>query len=134
MRRALFIFYTVLLTFAGSGGDGGAQTTHVAPGATRAQAHMKGYELYAWRVRGRWYFSLLVGTNRVKTRAEATSRASRLDGVESLKRSLRRLPAGAEVFWLTRRVPRMSVPPRELVEELRGYCRRHGVVLHVVEN
>src|SRR2546423_13466191 len=34
---------------------------------------MKGYELYSWKSRGEWHFSLLIGTNRLKTFSEVNS-------------------------------------------------------------
>src|SRR5919206_1911803 len=60
---------------------------------------MKGYELYSWRARGEWYFALLIGTNRLKTRREVRAPGARLRGVEALKRRLDLLGEGEEVSW-----------------------------------
>ncbi|HEX8708697.1 MAG TPA: hypothetical protein VF723_10685 [Pyrinomonadaceae bacterium] len=96
--------------------------------AARARS-MKGHELYSWRARGGWYFSLLVGTNRLKSYAEVTSRRVRIGGVAALKRELGKLPAGEEVFWSSGRLRGLSLPPPRIVEELRAYCERRGVRL-----
>ncbi len=41
-----------------------------------AAGSMKGYELYSWQDGDRWYFSVLVGTNRNKTLDEIRSPGS----------------------------------------------------------
>ncbi|HEX8473159.1 MAG TPA: hypothetical protein VF666_03945 [Pyrinomonadaceae bacterium] len=127
MRRAFSIFTLLLLWFAfvsGVQGSGVANARRVGQ-----QPHMKGYELYSWQTGGEWYFSLLPGTNRLKTHAEVTSRKARMRGIAALKRSLRRLPEGGEVFWTTRGMPRMSLPPRAVLDEMSVYCRERGITL-----
>jgi hypothetical protein len=64
-----------------------------------AQHSMKGYELYSWRTNGDWYFSLLMGTNRLKTREEISAPKNRLSSVRALKEKLQQLPKGEEVIW-----------------------------------
>ena len=46
---------------------------------------MKGYELYSWKSRGEWLFSLLIGTNRLKTFREVSSRKIRVPGVRAAR-------------------------------------------------
>ena len=90
---------------------------------------MKGYELYSWQTHKGWHFSLLVGTNRLKKYAEATSPKVRINGVAALKRKLRELPRGEEVFWSAKRFRKMSLPPPRILEELNAYCERLGLRL-----
>ena len=90
---------------------------------------MKGYELYSWHTREGWYFSLLVGTNRLKKYAEVISPKVRINGVAALKRKLGELPRGEEVFWSSKRFRKMSLPPTGIVEELNLYCERRGIKL-----
>ena len=92
---------------------------------------MKGYELYSWKYRGEWYFSLLVGTNRLKSRKEVTSLKVRLKGVEALKLRLNRLSRGEEVSWSEGLIPRMVLPPDHIIEEIKTYCNQHGLILRV---
>lgn len=90
---------------------------------------MKGYELYSWHTHKGWYFSLMVGTNRLKKYTEATSSKVRINGVAALKRKLGELPRGEEVFWSSKRFRKMSLPPEGIVDELSAYCERRGIKL-----
>lgn len=92
---------------------------------------MKGYELYSWKVRGRWHFSLLVGTNRLKNRKEVTQSKVRLEGVEALKRKLNLLAKGEQLTWSTDLVPGTVLPPMEIIEAVRAYCNRRSIILRM---
>ena len=94
---------------------------------------MKGYELYSWKFRGEWYFSLLVGTNRLKSRKEVTSLKVRVKGVEALKLRLNRLSRGEEVSWSEGLIPRMVLPSDNIIKEVETYCNQHGLILRVSE-
>ena len=94
---------------------------------------MKGYELYSWQEKGEWYFTLLTGTNRIKTYAEVTSPDVRVKDPEALKSELDRLSVGEQVFWLVGRVPGMTLPPEAVVNELREYCEGRGIRLEVTD-
>jgi hypothetical protein len=95
---------------------------------------MKGFELYSWQESGRWYFSLLVGTNRAKTVEEIHASGARLDGMDALTPALRRIAAGQWVTWWTPSWAKGSVsfPPQQVVEQVRGVCREQGLELQVV--
>jgi hypothetical protein len=95
----------------------------------RLAPSMKGYELYSWKMSKGWYFTLLVGTNRLKKYVEATSPKARIKGVSALKRKLRELPAGSEVFWSSGRFSKMSLPTKGIVDELSAYCEHRGIRL-----
>ncbi len=58
---------------------------------------MKGWELYSWRDAGEWRYSLLSGTNRMKSAAEL--KVSALRDLDEAEKKIRALPAGAEIFW-----------------------------------
>jgi hypothetical protein len=92
---------------------------------------MKGYELYSWEARGEWYFALLIGTNRLKTRHEVSAPQARVRGVEALKRKLDLLAEGEEVLWRTGLVPRTALPPEKIVKEVKTHCDRRGIILRV---
>ena len=94
---------------------------------------MKGYELYSWQADGSWSFALLAGTNRIKTYQEVTEAPERAKGTEALLEQLGRLPQGEQVFWLIGRVPGMSPPPPDILEEASDLCRRRGVHLEIVQ-
>src|SRR5947207_9582546 len=92
---------------------------------------MKGYELYSWKSRGEWYFSLLIGTNRLKTFGEVSSPKTRVRGVKALKARLNQLAANEELTWSAGLVSRTVLPPEQIVDEVKRYCERRGIVLRV---
>ena len=92
---------------------------------------MKGYELYSWKSRGEWYFSLLIGTNRLKTFSEVSSPKIRVRGVRALKARLNQLAASEELTWSAGLVSRTVLPPEQIVDEVKRYCERRGIVLRV---
>jgi hypothetical protein len=92
---------------------------------------MKGWELYSWQIRGEWHFSLVVGTNRLKTFKEVSSPDVRVQGIEALNTELNRLAENEQVFWLEQRVPGMARPPEGMVEAIQTYCTERGIRLEV---
>lgn len=107
----------------------GCQSDRVGPLEASPTRSMKGYELYSWQMQGDWYFALVVGTNRIKTYDEIASPEARVQGLEALKDELDRLPRDEQVFWLARQVPNMTLPPDEMLDEIRTYCRQRGIQL-----
>jgi len=96
---------------------------HFRPSETVPNRSMKGYELYSWQVQGEWYFALVIGTNRIKTYDEIASPKVRVRGLEALEGQLDQLPSGEQVFWSAQRVPNTGLPPHEMIDEIRTYCR-----------
>jgi hypothetical protein len=97
-------------------------------GEVAAQHSMKGYELYSWRTDGGdWSFSLLIGTNRLKTKEEITAPNNRLSSVSALKEKLQQLPKGEEVIWQG-----MSFPEEAVVKVIQAYCDERGIKLQVI--
>ncbi len=92
---------------------------------------MKGYELYSWRARGGWYFALLTGTNRLKTRREVRAPGAQVKGLDALKKRLDTLAEGEEVSWAAGLVPGTALPPDRIVREVKEHCERRGIVLRV---
>ena len=110
---------------------------------------MKGYELYSWKSGRAWRFTLITGTNRLKTLAEITSPESviegdwvkvTVEGVPDLESVLERLPSDAHVSWRGASHPGvdsstsevdLQIPPERLVKEIRTYCVEAGVRLEV---
>ena len=92
---------------------------------------MKGYELYSWHMGDEWHFALVLGTNRIKTYEEISSPEVHVQGLEALQAQLDQLPAGEWIFWSAQRVPNMALPPDEVVDEVRTYCRQRGIQLEV---
>ncbi len=110
---------------------GTGQSVSAQSQGSASQHSMKGYELYSWRANDDWYFALLVGTNRLKTRDEVTAQRSRVGSVEALKEKLQKLPKGEEVIWSEGLVHGMSFPADEVVKEIGAYCDERGIKLQV---
>jgi len=110
---------------------------------------MKGYELYSWKSGSVWRFTLITGTNRLKTVAEITSSESLLEGdwvkitvegVPDLQSVLKRLPSGTKVSWHGARHPgvdsstskvALRIPPGRVVKEIQSHCAELGIQLDV---
>jgi hypothetical protein len=104
-----------------------------------AQA-MKGYELYSWKVKGRWHYALLAGTNRAKSYDEITAQATARAGMAALQAELKKLPRGEDVFWMSaahrdvvkpraKGAPVLELPSRQRNNHVIAYCEKRGFKL-----
>lgn len=107
---------------------------------------LKGYELWSWQAEGEWHFTLITGTNRLKTVEEITTGEDVIDpegwvrisvtGVDALKKTLARLPTGEQIFWVGGWYlffDRLSLPPQETIAEVQEHCQEAGLILSVTE-
>jgi hypothetical protein len=147
-RGAFLILVVALNTFCLAGcRDEAAQWT-AAPLGVSLPAPMKGYELYSWRSGKAWRFTLVTGSNRLKTIAEVTSGESKIEGewvkitvegVPELKAVLDLLPAETSVFWAAPDLPsgsfipwvRLALPPESAVEAVKVHCADQEMRLEV---
>ena len=89
----------------------------------------KGMELYSWKPAGKdWHFSLLPGTNRIKSPMEKTDSKDTVVGIANLKARLARMAKGEQVFW---RSLSGEIPP-EMVEDLKDFCTKHDITLTTI--
>lgn len=116
--------------------------TFTAYGQNSEQS-MKGYELYSWKVKGRWHYSLHAGTNRAKSYEEITSSEAERIGTEAIKDELKKIPKGEEVFWMSaahagvkklraKGSPVLELPSRKRIKGIRAYCNKLGIKLKLV--
>jgi hypothetical protein len=110
---------------------------------------MKGYELYGWRAAGKdaWTYTLVTGTNRVKSYPEVSTPESAItqddwvkiavSGTEALKSALDLLPEGEVVIWRgiewLEEAPAAGepFPNPETVREIERHCQQREIYLHV---
>jgi hypothetical protein len=92
---------------------------------------MKGYELYSWESDGTWYFSLLVGTNRLKTLEEIQDPAVALQGIDELKPVLESLASGQYLSWSA--MDPLAFPPEETIKQVRQICQDQGLELFIAK-
>ena len=85
-----------------------------------ATPEFKGMELYSWKPAGKdWHFSLLIGTNRLKTDEEIRKPEQTIVGVKELKKRLAKLAEGENVAW--RNLAKEPFP-QELARALKTFC------------
>lgn len=112
---------------------------------------VKGYELYSSQANGKWYFTLVTGTNRLKDYEEITAGENIVTedgwvrmtavGVDGIKAVLDRLPPGASVLWsgperqelVGGPVENLQLPPQPIIAEIQSHCQKLGIQLDVVE-
>jgi hypothetical protein len=110
--------------------------------SVQASQAMKGYELYSWKVKGRWHYAVLVGTNRAKSYEEITSPDNERLGIAALKAELKKLPRGEEVFWRSaahsgvakpraKGSPILELPSRKRIKRIKAYCDKLGIKLNL---
>ncbi|MEW5804360.1 MAG: hypothetical protein AB1847_19875 [bacterium] len=111
---------------------------------------MKGYELYSWPDGGDWHFTLITGTNRLKSYTEITSTEDivtengwvkvTVKGVDLVKAVLSRLPKGEYVFWIGSNWLKqvggatsgnLALPDQEVIDTLKMHCNALNLELYV---
>lgn len=89
----------------------------------------KGYELYSWKDHDEWKFSLLMGTNRNKSKEEIKDPDVTINSVESLKNILSKLPENESVFWTSSE----GLTPPKIIEEIESFSKLHKIKLYSPE-
>lgn len=69
------------------------------PDSIQFESNEKGWELYSWKSNDIWRYSLLPGTNRVKSTDEILSNPYTVNGREQLKLIIRQIPSGETITW-----------------------------------
>lgn len=99
----LFLTCALILMFSGCD-NGKVNNTAITPSETSLKRadHTagKGMELYSWKPKGEdWHFSLVHGTNRMKSLEEITDQKNVIIGIENLKHALSVLAVGEDIVW-----------------------------------
>jgi hypothetical protein len=102
---------------------------------------MKGWELYSWSNGSEWHYSILVGTNRMKTCDEVMTNEAIVTGIGSLKTALAKFPYGEYIMWMDwwledcwdYDLGNLSLPSQGIVDEIKQYCTEHGLTLNVAD-
>jgi hypothetical protein len=114
-----------------------------AANAQTSAAGAKGYELYSWKIKGHWYYSLLPRSNNSKTFEQITAGASMRRDTSGLTSVLGKLPRGEEVFWMgdapagaiksaTEHGLSLKHPSRNRIKHIRAICDKLGIKLKLV--
>ena len=87
---------------------------------------IKGWELRSWLESGKWHFSLLVGTNRLKTDEEI--KQSAVESINDIKNMLNQLAPGERVSWGGFTLPFYT---EEILNDITSYCKQLGLNLYI---
>jgi hypothetical protein len=129
IRRSLLAVVSLLLIAAA------AQSQTSVTGA-------KGYELYSWKIKRHWYYSLLPRSNSAKTYEEITASTLVRRDTSGLTSALSKLPRGEEVFWMgdapagaiksaTEHGLSLKHPSRKRIKRIKATCDKLGVKLNL---
>ncbi len=101
---------------------------------------MKGWELYSWPNGNRWNYSILIGTNRLKSYEEVTTNEIVVTCKDSLKMILDKFPADEWITWIgpnwlkrcwLDNINDLSLPPQEILDEIKQYCTNKNITLQI---
>ena len=90
---------------------------------TAKKTSLKGWELYVWQQDNTTYFSLMMGTNRLKTAKEIADAA--VKGMAAIQPKLDQLQKGELVFVHGRRLGTKA--PAAIAKQLTEYCEKVGL-------
>lgn len=106
----------------------------------QTSATSNGYELYSWKIKSHWYYSLLPRSNDSKTFEQITASASVRRDTSGLTSVLSKLPKGEEVFWMgdapagaiksaTEHGLSLKHPSRKRIKHIKAICYKLGIQL-----
>ena len=102
---------------------------------------MKGWELYSWPNGNDWNFSVVVGTNILKSYIQVTEAPVAVTGIESLKKVLEHMPESEEIVWIgegwlsqiwTDDYRDLMLPDEEVILAVNQFCQENGLLLTIV--
>ncbi|MBC8005545.1 MAG: hypothetical protein H7X84_08715, partial [Verrucomicrobia bacterium] len=105
-------------------------------GATSSFIHlMKGWELYSWANGDDWNYSILPGTNRVKSYKEVIANKTTVVGKDSLKLLLDKFPTNEYISWIVRVQGdggNLALPDQATMDEIKNYAAQKELKLTIV--
>lgn len=105
-------------------------------GESASFAHlMKGYELYSWAKGDDWSYSILPGTNRIKSYKEVIANKTTVVGKDSLKLLLDKFPTNEYISWIGRVQGdggNLALPDQNTIDEIKNYASQKELDFHVV--
>ena len=147
LQTSIFIVVVSLIL---SACDSSVSTSNPSEIVTTPLPHsMKGYELYSWPENNQWHFTLITGTNRIKSLEEIISSEDTVtsdgwvkistQGVDSIQNILNGLPQHEEIFWVSKQwlkqaqiqADQITLPPQEIIDVVQEHCKQLGLELHL---
>ncbi len=92
----------------------------------------KGVELYSWQDReGTWLFSLLPGTNRLKTESEIKETKNHISSIKELENLFSQLAEGEHVYWFLREPKGVAYPDDAMIRLIESSAKKAKIILHL---
>ena len=85
---------------------------------TVRQRSMKGFDLYAWEKDGTAFFTLLPGTNRIKTSEEIYDIKNAVEGINAIENKINEIDTGEYIFLTPIQIDTNDLKP--LIEYMKG--------------
>ena len=98
--------------------------------------------MYSWPNGNDWNYSILIGTNRLKTYDEVTTNKIIVFGKESLKMVLDKLPEGEYISWIGKEwldnnwrtnYGSLSLPDNNTINEVKNHCVQKKLLSDVID-
>ena len=113
--------------------------TGAAHAQVRASVPATSYELYSWKLKGHWYYSL-APLGAARTYSDITTNPTICRDSSGLKAQLSKLPGTKEIIWMsdaptgalkpaTSSTPSIKHPSRKRIKHIRAICSKLGIRL-----
>ena len=103
---------------------------------------LKGWELYSWYQNDKWYYSIQVGTDRLKSYTEVSTHGLIVGGEKQLKQLLDHFQTAETITWIGRvwletcwitGFGNLELPPVSIVTDIKNYCQMKGLILQIAD-
>jgi len=144
LKKTLILLFCILPILSGCSNDS-TQTHEPAKSIdlnTLTFTHsMKGWELYSWKNGDDWNYSILIGTDRLKSYDEVKTNEIIVTGEDTLKMVLDKFPEGEIITWIGQGWLKrcwgnnyydLSLPPEEIIDEIKQFCSQINLVLQIM--
>jgi hypothetical protein len=117
-----------LMTYAGSIAENSSGRAF----AQSAKTSFKGWEVYSWQENDKWFFAMMMGTNRLKTCAEIKSGRMPLT-ISNLDIAFKNLEPHENVIWSVSRIEgcTLSLPSTQFKKEAGELARKYQLDLTI---
>jgi hypothetical protein len=130
-----------LLMFCSCSEEGKENQTASFPDSLTIAHSVKGWEIYSWSAGNVFYYSLLTGTNRLKSYDEVTANKIVVAGLSNLKILLDKFPENESVTligegWLKRtwgdNFGDLKLPPQDIIDAITSYSLQRKLLFRVI--
>ena len=127
MKFYLILLLLISLACHNSRDENSYQTSNNSPRdsvSDRMLHSMKGFELYVWETKGEIYYSLLPGTNRIKSYEEIHKAKSVVNDLESIKQKIDSISPGESIIIHYENIDTTKV------QSLKNYIRNRNIEVY----